>query len=71
MLHTRPAQLLARSRLYVGRWGEAFEEFCKVSLRDFVQVWGAAESELAARSRGAPPKFAEALSLCPPFGKRQ
>jgi hypothetical protein len=66
-VHTRPAELLARARLYVGRPGEAFEEFCKVSLRDFVQGAGAAESELATRRRDITTKFAEALSLARPL----
>jgi hypothetical protein len=66
-VHTRPAELLARARLYVGRPGEAFQEFCKVSLRDFVQGVGASESELIARRRDIATKFAEALSLARPL----
>ena len=66
-VHTRPEELLERTRLYVGRPGESFEEFCKVSLRDFVQGAGAAESELATRRRGITTKFAEALSLARPL----
>lgn len=66
-VHTRPAELLARARLYVGRPGESFEEFCKVSLRDYVQGAGAAESELANRRRDIDTKFAEALSLARPL----
>ena len=66
-VHTRPGELLARARLYVGRPGEAFEEFCKVSLRDFVQGAGAAESELATRRRDITTKFTEALSLARPL----
>ncbi|MEV0672489.1 tubulin-like doman-containing protein [Mycobacterium sp. NPDC050441] len=66
-VHTRPAELLRRARLYVGRPGESFEEFCKVSLRDYVQGAGAAESELANRRRDIDTKFAEALSLARPL----
>lgn len=66
-VHTRPAELLSRARLYVGRPGESFEEFCKVSLRDYVQGAGASESELANRRRDIDTKFAEALSLARPL----
>lgn len=66
-VHTRPAELLARARLYVGRPGESFEEFCKVSLRDYVQGAGASESQLVNRRRDIDTKFAEALSLARPL----
>ncbi|WP_458318518.1 tubulin-like doman-containing protein [Mycolicibacterium brisbanense] len=66
-IHTRPAELLARARLYVGRPGEAFEEFCRVSLRDYVQGVGAAESEISTRRRDIATKFNEALSLARPL----
>jgi hypothetical protein len=66
-VHTRPAELLARARLYVDRPGESFYEFCKVSLRDFVQGMGASESELSARRHDIAGKFAEALSLARPL----
>ncbi|KZS51725.1 hypothetical protein A4G26_19950 [Mycobacterium kansasii] len=66
-IHTRPAELLRRARLYVERPGESFEQFCKVSLRDFVQGVGASESELVARRRDIATKFAEALSLARPL----
>ncbi|AHC24152.1 MULTISPECIES: tubulin-like doman-containing protein [Mycobacteriaceae] len=64
---TRPAELLARARLYVGRPGEAFEEFTKVSLRDYVQGVGASEAELSVRRRDIATKFGEALSLARPL----
>ena len=70
-VHTRPAELLARARLYVGRPGEAFEEFCKVSLRDFVQGAGAAESELATRRRDITTKVRRGAVAGPPVGQRQ
>lgn len=66
-IHTRPAELLERARLYVGRPGEAFAEFCKVSLRDFIQGAGVPESELAARRRDIVVKFNEALALARPL----
>ncbi|MBS9533711.1 hypothetical protein KIH27_08945 [Mycobacterium sp. M1] len=66
-IHTRPAELLSRARMYVGRPGEAFEEFCKVSLRDFVQGVGASESEVLGRRHDIETKFAEALSLARPL----
>ncbi|BBZ36010.1 tubulin-like doman-containing protein [Mycolicibacterium confluentis] len=66
-VHTRTHELLRRARLYVERPGEAFEEFCKVSLRDFVAGVGASESELANRRRDIATKFAEALSLARPL----
>jgi signal transduction histidine kinase len=64
---TRPAQLLARARMYVGRPGEAFEDFIKVSLRDFVQGVGASEAELSSRAKDIATKFNEALSLARPL----
>lgn len=66
-VHTRPAELLERARLYVGRPSEAFADFCKVSLREFIQGVGAAESELTARRRDIVTKFTEALSLARPL----
>jgi hypothetical protein len=66
-VHTRPVELLRRARLYVERPGESFEEFCKVSLRDFVRGVGASESEIVTRRRDIATKFAEALSLARPL----
>lgn len=66
-VHVRPAELLQRARLYVGRPGESFHEFCKLSLRDYVQGADAAESELAARRNDIAVKFSEALSLARPL----
>ena len=66
-VHTRPHELLARARLYIERPGESFEEFCKVSLRDFVAGVGASESELAIRQRDLADKFREALALARPL----
>lgn len=66
-VHTRPAELLGRARQYVARPGESFSEFCKVSLRDYIQGVGAQESELAARRRDVAVKFNEALALARPL----
>ena len=66
-VHTRPGELLSRARLYVNRPAEAFHEFCKVSLRDFVSGVGASESEVAVRRRNIASKFTEALSLARPL----
>lgn len=66
-MHIRPGELLERARLYVGRPGEAFHEFYRLSLRDYVQGVGAAESELAARRNDIVAKFNEALSLARPL----
>lgn len=66
-VHTRPRELLDRARLYVGRPGEAFHEFCKVSLRDYIQGVDTPESELATRRRDIVTKFQEALALARPL----
>lgn len=66
-VHTRPGELLNRARMYVGRQGEAFQEFVKVSLRDYVQGVGASEAELSTRRRDIATKFNEALSLARPL----
>lgn len=66
-VHTRPAELLSRARLFVGRPGESFADFCRVSLRDYVQGVGAAESELAARRADIVAKFREATTLARPL----
>ena len=66
-VHTRPAELLARARLYVNRPGESFHEFCKVSLRDYVHGVGASESELTIRRRDIAAKFVDALALARPL----
>lgn len=66
-IHTRPAELLKRARLYVERPGEAFESFTKVSLRDYVQGVGASEAEMSTRRRDIAARFAEALSLARPL----
>jgi hypothetical protein len=32
-LHTRPAEILARARMFVGRRGESFDQFCRLRSR--------------------------------------
>jgi hypothetical protein len=66
-IHCRPAELLDRTRQFVGRPGESFDLFVRVSLRDFVQGVGGSESELVDRRRSVAVKFAEALSLARPL----
>lgn len=66
-IHVRPAELLARARLFVGRPSESFDDFVKVSLRDYVQGAGGAESELTRRRDAVVAKFQEALSLARPL----
>ncbi|MDV7087266.1 tubulin-like doman-containing protein [Rhodococcus opacus] len=66
-VHTRPAELLSRARLYVARTGESFDKFCSVSLQEFVTGVGAAESELAGRHRDVVSKFGQAISLAKPL----
>lgn len=66
-VHTRPPELLARARLYVRRPGESFQEFCKLSLRDYIQGVGASEPELVTRRRDIVAKFNEALALARPL----
>jgi hypothetical protein len=66
-LRARPTELLSRARLYVARPGESFQEFVKVSLRDYVRGVGAAESDLIRRHRDVATKFREALALARPL----
>lgn len=66
-VHVRPAEVLARARMFVARDGESFHTFTKLSLRDYVRGVGAAESELRQRQRDIASKFGEALSLARPL----
>ncbi|MDH6284108.1 tubulin-like doman-containing protein [Prescottella agglutinans] len=66
-VHIRPAELLGRARLFIDRPGESFDDFCKVSLRDYVMGVGGAESELTRRRDAVITKFQEALSLARPL----
>lgn len=66
-VHVRPAELLRRARMFVGRRGESFDRFVSVSLRDFVSGVDAPESERAQRMRDLVGKFSETLSLALPL----
>lgn len=66
-IHVRPAELLSRARMFVGRRGESFDRFVSVSLRDYVSGVDAPESERAQRLRDLAGKFAETLSLAMPL----
>lgn len=66
-IHTRPAELLQRARMWVERPGEAFATFTGVSLREYIQGVGASEAELTTRQRDIANKFNAALSLARPL----
>jgi hypothetical protein len=66
-LHTRPAEILARARMFVGRRGESFDQFCRLSITDFVKGVGATEPEADDRRRSVVAKFSQALSLARPL----
>ena len=60
----RPAELLGRARAFVGRPGESFDRFCRVSIRDF-----ASGDDVAAGQRRTllTAKFAETLRTAQPL----
>ena len=64
-VHVRPAELLGRARLFVGRPGESFDRFCRVSISDFVagDDVAAAERRTAADRRSSPRPCALARPL--------
>lgn len=66
-VHIRPAELLRRARMFVSRPGESFDQFCRLSITDFVKGTGAAESEIDGRRREVVEKFTEALALARPL----
>lgn len=66
-VHARPAELLARARLFVARPEESFHRFCSMSLRDYVRGVGAAESQRQARLDDMAGKFNQALTLALPL----
>lgn len=66
-VHVRPAEILARARMFVDRRGESFDQFCRVSITDFVRGVGASESEMIGRRREVVSKFVQALSLARPL----
>jgi hypothetical protein len=66
-VHVRPGELLTRSRLFVERPGEAFHQFCRLSITDFVRGAGGAEATLDSRRREVLEKFTVALTLARPL----
>lgn len=66
-VHVRPAELLDRARRFVSRPGRAFEQFCSLSLRDYVDGNDVAESERAKRHQDVVIKFGEAIDLARPL----
>lgn len=72
-VHTRPAELLERTRGFVARPGESFDRYCSLSLRDFVtgRAGGVEqhvpESELTQRRRDVIRRFDEAVQLARPL----
>lgn len=66
-VHTRPAEILQRARLFVARPEESFHRFCSMSLRDYVRGVGAAESERQSRMDDIVSKFNQALTLALPL----
>jgi len=66
-LRARVGDLLSRARQYVGRPSTSFDNFCKVSLRQFVLGEKGTESEVAGRQNEVAVKFREALTLARPL----
>lgn len=67
-LHVAPAEILDRARAFVLRGGVSFDNFCRVSLRDYVLgTDSATESELRERYADIGAKFREALVLARPL----
>ena len=66
-IHVRPAEVLARAREFVRRRGESFDEFCRLSITDYVRGVGASEAESEDRRRALVAKFDEALGLARPL----
>lgn len=70
-VHVRPGEVLDRARKFVARPGEALDQFCAVSLREYVEGSGDAfdanEPERQGRERDIAAKFAEALALAQPL----
>lgn len=66
-LHVRPGEILSRARMLVARRGESFDQFCRLSITDYVKGVGAAETEADDRRRSVVTKFEQALSLARPL----
>ncbi len=63
----RPAQILDRARMFVGRRGESFDQFCRMSITDYVRARGVSVPEAHARHDKVVSAFVEALSLARPL----
>lgn len=74
-VHVRPAEILNRARLLVGRSGHSFDQFCRASLRDYMRgtdlTTGAPgqvpETELQRRRQSIVQRFRQTLSLALPL----
>lgn len=66
-LHVRATDILSRSRQFVGRPRESFDNFCTVSLKQYVLGADATEVEIQERRREITTKFREALTLARPL----
>lgn len=66
-VHVSPRELLVRARAFVRRRNEAFDNFCALSLRDYVRGVDARASEIPARQAMIVSKFNEALNRAVPL----
>ena len=66
-VHVRPAEVLARARMFVARRGESFDQFCRLSITDYVRGEGASEHEVDQRRRQVVARFTQALTLARPL----
>jgi hypothetical protein len=66
-VQVRPKDVLARARMFVERPGESFDQFCRLSITDFVTGAGVAESEGLGRRRELVEKFRQALTMALPL----
>ncbi|WP_054245675.1 tubulin-like doman-containing protein [Rhodococcus opacus] len=66
-VHVRPVELLDRARKFVGRTGESFDRFCRVSLREYIEDHTVPAYAIEERRERLQRKFTEALSLARPL----
>ena len=66
-LRVQPAQVVSRARQFVLRPGESFDQFCRLSLRDYVIGVGEPDSVANKRPTEVVGKFREALTLARPL----
>ena len=70
VVHTQPPEVLERARMFVSRRGESFDDFCRVSLADYVAGRGrdgGGMSGRSAREREVVDAFSQALTLALPL----